>query len=448
MRRIIVVGGGPAGFMAALWAAERAREAAVVEVIESGEALATLLRTGGGRCNLTNAASSPRELCASYPRGDKFLLSVFSRFSALQTMEWFHSQGLPLVVENEGRVFPASDRAADVRDLLRSLAARHGVRVRENTPVFRVGKGISGFVVETPAGAEAADALIIATGGDRRRDSGDARRRNSALGRRKGPGDGRSLEAGRGRPGRVPASGYSLARGMGHEVTPLAPSLSALVTAERWPARLAGLTVSGARAKVTFQGDLIANERGDLLFTHRGISGPLAFRVSSRAAFLPFCPASPLSLSISAAPDENAETVEEDFFRSFTSHPRQSVLTALRARLPRSLANAVLSLAGIDPERLGSQVNREDRKRLSRLVCCIPLSIVSRESGEEMVTAGGVDLDQVDPKTMGSRLAPGLFFCGEVLNIDGFTGGFNLQACWSTGYLAGRGAAAFVTRHS
>jgi predicted Rossmann fold flavoprotein len=420
MTRIVIAGGGPAGFMAGIAAAESSGAGAEVEVRDAARALETLLCTGGGRCNLTNAVESPRELAASYPRGGKFLLSVFSRFGARETMEWFRSRGLELAVEAEGRVFPASRRAQDVRDFLEEQARSLGVKVREKAPVVSVRRREAGFLLETRAGEVPADAFVIATGGDWR----DA------------------ASAGRAAPFALPGSGYRLAQSLGHEITPLAPALSGLVTMEKWPRTLAGLTVSDARIVASFEGLKVADERGDLLFTHRGISGPLAFRVSSRAAFIRFSTEAPMLLSLSLFPED--EEIEDRLSACLSSRPRQSVAAALRGLMQRPLAEAVTALAGVDGRTQCAQVTREDRKSLARLLAGIPLSAVSRQSDGEIVTAGGIALDAVDPKTMGSKIVKGLFFCGEVLDIDGFTGGFNLQAAWSTGRLAGLGAAAHI----
>ncbi len=407
MRGITIVGGGPAGFMAAVSARE-AGNGVPVRILEKGTPLETILPTGGGRCNLTNAAGSPREFSSSYPRGGKFLISAFTRFGSRETMEWFSSRGLALAEEAGGRVFPASGKAPGVRSFILDLAEKLGVEVVSGAKVSAARAAGSGFELETVSGLLESSALVIATGGGRRAD-GD---------------------------------GCALAKAFGHTITPLAPSLAALVSSEAWPGTLAGLTLFGARIRASFAGSPVADERGDLVFTHRGISGPLAFRISSRAAYVPFGPDSPLECVLSAAPGLSERDIEESLRGQFTSKPKASSFSCLRGILPRSLAEAVLRLAGLDPQAPCSTVKRDDRLALARLAARTPLSITAREPGGEIVTAGGVSLDEIDQKTMASRLVPGLFFCGEILDIDGFTGGFNLQACWTTGRLAGLGAAA------
>jgi len=416
MSGVAVIGGGPSGIMAAITAAEGG---AAAVVFDRAAPLATILRTGGGRCNLSNAASDLRQLAAGYPRGGKFLLSVFSRFGVPETLEWFRSRGLPLAVEEEGRIFPASGRAGDVRGLLLQEARRVGARLRGGTAVRKVERTAEGFRVATggpsgrSTGAAAFSAVILAVGGNWRN---------------------------------PPGCGYRLAASLGHSITPLAPSLTGLLVSEAWPRGLAGLTLPRIRAQAFFQGRKVADEGGDLLFTHRGISGPLAFRISARSAFLPFSPQAPLALTLSLVPDLRPARMEEEIQSAMKAHPRQVVATALGRYAPRSLSLALLALAEIDAAKSCSQISRTQRRAIAELLCGLPLSATGREEETAMVCAGGVALEEVTASTMESRIVPGLFFCGEVLDIDGFTGGFNLQAAWSTGWLSGLGAASAVSR--
>jgi predicted Rossmann fold flavoprotein len=390
--------------MAAIACAESNSEPTI---FDAALPLAKLMRTGGGRCNLSHAILDPRELAEHYPRGGKFLTSAFSRFGVRETLDWFTSRGLRLVTEEDGRVFPASGRAADVRDVLTSEARRLGVRVRARLAVTAVERRQGGYRLITPRGAEIFDKVIIAAGGDWRD---------------------------------PPGSGYRLARAVGHGTTPLAPSLTGLETAETWPGTLAGLSVAGVTLRAAWEGKTVAEERGDLVFTHRGLSGPGAFRISSRCAFLPISRRTPLNLWLSPTSRADPREIEKILLGSLAARPRQQVSSALRALAPRALADVVLSLAGVDQAMQGSQLSREGRRAVVEMLCWIPLTVTGRDKGSEMVTAGGVCLDEVHPRTMESRLSPGLSFCGEVLDIDGFTGGFNLQAAWSTGHAAGLAA--------
>jgi len=396
MERVVVVGGGPAGIMAAIAAAPRA----TVSVFDAGVPLTTLLRTGGGRCNLTNSRVEPRELADQYPRGGTFLISVFTRFGTGETMEWFRSRGLALVEEDGGRIFPRSGRAEEVRDVLLDEARRVGVAVHARQEVLSVTRNGSGFAVTTPRGEVSADRLVIATGG-----AGD--------------------------------DGFSMAHALGHTITPLAPSLTGLVAKDLWPRRIAGLTLPDARLVGIYANRRVASETGSILFTHDGVSGPLAFRVSARAAFLAISPSTPLLLQLSACPHMTGREYERALLDACAERPRQQVATILRGMLPRSIADIVLELVGVDPSISACQLTREKRRTIARLSDRLPLTVVERRHGEEIVTAGGVALDEVDQRTMESRIVPRLHFCGECLDVDGFTGGFNLQAAWSTGMLAG-----------
>lgn len=390
--------------MAAIACAESNSEATI---FDAALPLSKLMLTGGGRCNLSHAILDPRELAGLYPRGGKFLTSAFSRFGVRETLDWFTSRGLRLVTEEDGRIFPASGRAADVRDVLTTEARRRGVRVRARLAVTSVERDRGAYRLVTSRGAEVFDRVVIASGGDWKD-----------------------------RPG----SGYRLARSLGHGTTPLAPSLAGLETAESWPGTLSGLSIAGAFLRAAWEGKTVAEERGDLVFTHKGLSGPGPFRISSRCAFLPISRRAPLSLTVSATSCADPREIEKLLLGSLGVRPRQQVSSALRSIVPRALADVVLSLAGVDPRIQGSQLSREGRRAVADALHGIPLTVTGRDKGSEMVTAGGVPLEEVHPATMESRLSPGLYFCGEVLDIDGFTGGFNLQAAWSTGRAAGLAA--------
>jgi hypothetical protein len=399
------ISAAPGGIPAAAAGAPSAPE---LSIFDAGVPLATLLRTGGGRCNIANTLTDKQELAAQYPRGGKFLFSAFARFGPREVITWFVSRGCPLQEEEGGRMFPRSGRAEDVRDLLAGEAKRLGIRVHAQAAVTAMKRTESGFSLTTSRGVQVFDRVVIATGGDAK-DS--------------------------------PGSGYALASALGHTVTPLAPSLAALVAQEKWPGTVAGLTLRQARLSARFQGKKLAVETGDMLFTHTGVSGPLAFRISSRSAFLDFSAASPLQLELSPLPDRKPPEIEATLLQAVTRSPHQRVAEAVRQLVPRSLAEAIVDLAGIDPLMPCSHLGREARKGIERLVERLPITVIGREKGNEMVTAGGIVLSEVDPRSMESRLVPGLFFCGEVLDIDGFTGGFNLLAAWSTGRCAGLAAA-------
>ena len=405
MPRIAVAGAGPAGIMAALAAHEKGAHAVIYD---AAVPLATILRTGGGRCNLTNAGAEDANLALHYPRGGRFLLSAFSRFGPTETMEWFRFRGLPLVEEEEGKVFPRSGKAQDVRNMLQEQARTACVKMSAHQPITSIAPTPKGFQVTTERGEALFDRVIIATGGDWRNPRG---------------------------------SGYDLAMSLGHTVTPLAPALTGFASAESWPARLAGVSIPQARLQAHPTGMRALRETGGLVFTHRGISGPVVFRISSRCAFLPFSSRAPLHLWLSVLEERDKQAIEGRLIAALRERPRQQILSVLCGLMPRRLAQTTLDLAGVATATSASGITRVQRKALVDLMDRLPLTIVDRDRGDEMVTAGGVDLGEVDPRSMESRIVPGVFFCGELLDVDGFTGGFNLQAAWSTGRIAGLAAA-------
>jgi predicted Rossmann fold flavoprotein len=372
---IAVIGGGAAGFMAALGAAESAPGRLAVLVLDAGTPLAKLLATGGGRCNLTNATFDPRALAANYPRGEYFLRSVFTRWGPGETMDWFRARGLALKTEAGGRVFPASDRAEEVRDLLLGQARKSGVVVRARTPATGLRRDGNGFLLLAGKDEIRSRRVILATGGD---------------------------------PGHRSMSGYNLAQALGHAVTPLRPSLTGLMTAVPGHGVPAGVTLADAAATAIFGGKKVASVRGGFLFTHRGISGPLALEVSSRCAFIDFGPKTTLALEINLLPELSREEMERKLEEDFQAQPKRSVINALAGLVPRALAQVLLADTGVDAAKPSGELSRNSRRTILDRITRFRLTVTGRERGGEMVTAGGVVLDEVDQKGMESKLAPGL----------------------------------------
>lgn len=397
-----IIGGGPAGFMAGIIAAENGAEN--IEIFESKEALKSILWTGNGRCNITNATFDFKELAASYPRGEKFLYSAFSKFGSVECMDWFSSHGLELYIESDNRVFPKSNDASEVRSVLLNLAKNSGIKVNNHTQVLDIEAFGDKFRVITAKNHLLFDKLVISTGGNYKKPVN---------------------------------SGYFMAEKLGHSVTKLKPSLSALVVKEIWAYGLAGVGVKRAEIKALQGSKEIAHAYGDFIFTHRGVSGPLIFKISSYCAFVDYDEENPLILKINFVPDIEKSALEKEILNELDKNSKKSVENILKKYIPRSLIQALLGSELIDPEKKASQITREDRKSIIRLLTEAILSAKASESDHEIVTAGGVELNEVNAATMESKLHKNLYFCGELLNIDGLTGGFNLQACWSTGYAAG-----------
>jgi hypothetical protein len=401
---LAVVGGGPAGFMAALAAAGRG-EGASIAILEPGVPLAKVMVSGGGRCNLTHTASSPEEMAAAYPRGGSFLLPSLSAFGPRQTMAWFEAKGVPLVVEEGGRVFPRSGLAQTVRDCLLREAAILGIGIRQGVEVREIRARRDGFALDTSRGELAARRVVLATGGMK-----------GAAGR----------------------SGLHLAVALGHRVVPPRPSLCGLFTPDFARDRLAGVTLADVALTATVDGVEVARTRGGLIFTHRGLSGPAVLDLSSLVARRDFGRERPLEVRLDLLPGTASADTDTLLDTLLASHPRRTMAN-LPLPLARALVLAVMTRAGLDPGLKTASLSRRGANRLAQTLRAFSCRITGRDTVAAMVTAGGVSLDQVDPLTMTSRLIPGLFLCGEVLDVDGPTGGYNLQAAWSTGQLLGSG---------
>ncbi|MDD4587356.1 MAG: NAD(P)/FAD-dependent oxidoreductase [Heliobacteriaceae bacterium] len=420
---VIVAGGGAGGLLAAVTAA---RAGATVLLLERNDRLGKkLLITGKGRCNLTNKAPDVAAIIQNFPGNGRFLYGALKRFDQHRTMDFFTTElGVPLKVERGNRVFPQSDRAGDVVAALARELQRLKVRVSFGQRVQRIRRDPAGRVtgVTTTKGAVfSGGAVIIATGGASY------------------PGTGST------------GDGYGIARELGHQVTPLRPALAPLVAAESWVGELAGLTLKNVAVTLREPtGNRLGAEFGEMLFTHFGVSGPVILTLSNLATAFwrhretgPEHP--PLLLEINLKPALTWEQVDNRLQRDFSRYQRKQLKNALGDLLPRALISGVIRSAGLPETKFVHEITREERHRLVGVLTALRLTLTGpRPLSEAIVTAGGVVVKEIDPRTMASKLVPGLFFAGEVIDVDGYTGGYNLQAAWSTGYVAGEAAAAFV----
>lgn len=409
--KIGIIGGGAAGLMAAAAALE-AHPFAEIFLIDKNDGLGKkVIISGGGRCNVTTGIHDVKTVLTKYPRGGKFLTSAMYAFSPDQIFSWFESHGVPLKTEADSRVFPVSDDGKDIVRVFERIFAHSGVRVMLRSSVEKIEKHAQGYCVYLLHHHEPliVDRVILTTGGQAYRQTGST------------------------------GDGYAFAISLGHTITALAPSLSSLTTQESWPASLSGL--SSDAATLTAYTTPKASFTGPFLFTHRGISGPAVFALSSLVAFTSFSPIKPLEVSIDLFP----HTASDDLFARIVSclaeHPRKSVVNAFTGLIPKGLAEVLLTDLGIPHEKHAAELSKQDILRCTSWLKCALLHVVGRGTGDEFVTAGGVSLAEVDPRTMESKISPGLFFAGEILDVDGFTGGFNLTASWATGRMAGSHAA-------
>lgn len=408
MRTVVVIGAGPAGMLAAKQAAEAG---AKVILLEKNERLGKkLVITGKGRCNVTNDATTDT-LVKNIPGNGRFLYSAFTAFGSGDLQLFFQEHGVPLKVERGNRVFPQSDSSFDVVDGLRLALARSKVEVRLHAKVSRLlveeGRLVGLVVNDQPLHC---DAVIVCTGGASYPKTGST------------------------------GDGYRLAREVGHTIISQRPALVPLETVEDWPRSLPGLALKNVQLTI-MQGDrALAQEFGEMLFTHYGLSGPIVLSVSrwvthSRGK-------EPLTASINLKPALTPEQLDQRLQRDFAKYQRKEIGNALNELLPKRLIPVVVAAAELDPNKPVHQITRDERQLLASSLVDLRLTIKGpRPLSEAIVTAGGVSVKEIDPKTMQSKLVAGLYFAGEVIDIDGYTGGFNLQAAFSTGFLAGSNAA-------
>lgn len=373
--KVAVIGGGPAGCICAYFL----QKDFDVTVFDFSSPLRTLLPTGGGRCNLAHAEYDFKELAKNYPRGEKFLYSVFSKFSTSDTIEFFEKIGVETYIQDDMRIFPSSNSAKDVRE--KFLKALNKVKfVKEK--VLRINpphpasppsptSGEKGkYKVVTDMGAYKADYVVISTGGH---------------------------------------ASYELIKLLGHKIIEPKPALTGLITRENF-SQISGVSIN------------------DVLFTHKGISGPAVYKISSIKARDKF----PYNLSFNFVGDIDLQS-------ALNENPHKSIKNLLSDYVPKSFAQFVLAKLNINPDLKCHRIDGKTRDKILDKLQNFTVTAVGTVPDGEVVTSGGVDLKEINPKTMESKIVPKIYFCGEVIDIDGFCGGFNLQNCWSTGYVASQG---------
>ncbi len=414
---IAILGGGAAGLMAAAAILETSDTANVI-LFERNRVLGAKVRiSGGGRCNVTTGIRDVRELLKKYPRGGKFLTSAMYAFPPEAVEAWFETHDVPLKTEEDGRVFPVSNNGDDVVVAFERLfATEPRIRLELGVSVSNVSRGDSGtFQIETKTGSVIeADRLILTTGGQAYRHTGSV------------------------------GDGYAFAQALGHTITPLAPSLNAFFTKETWPKNISGCSFEAA--EITAHVAKPISFTGPFLFTHKGVSGPGVFALSSMVAFEPYDAEHPLKITIDLFPDETSELLRTRIEGLLREHVKKTVPNALHGIVSRSFLETALMENAIPLDLQAAHITKKSAEDLIHWFKAIPLTVIARGAGDEFVTAGGVETTEIDPKTMGSLVCPGLFFAGELMNVDGFTGGFNLQASWAAGRLAGEHAGVEKTK--
>lgn len=411
MKKIVIVGGGAAGLLAAYSAALKYGKSAAITVIEKNERPARkLMITGKGRCNVTNNCGVDT-LIANVPKNGKFLFSAFSGFNSGDTMRLFESLGVPLKTERGNRVFPVSDKALDIVDALVGAVKKSGVKLVRGAAVkIIVSDGAVIGVKTEDAEIYPADSVILATGGMSYPLTGST------------------------------GDGYKMARELSHTVTELKPSLVPLTVHEGFCSRLAGLTLKNVTLSVFEEGKKkpVFSELGEMLFTHFGISGPLTLSASAhmrkmgKAAYTAY---------IDLKPALSEDQLDSRILRDFEGEKNKDFANSLDKLLPKSIIPVIIALSGIEPALKVNQITREMRAALCKVIKALPLHITGfRPIEEAIITGGGISVKEINPSTMESKLVKGLYFAGEIIDADAYTGGFNLQIAFSTGFAAGKNA--------
>ena len=406
MKRVVVIGGGAAGLMAAVIAG---REGAKVTLLEKMNYVGKKMGiTGKGRCNITNACDMS-DFIKNTPGNGKFLYGAYERFTNEDLLQLLHDAGLETKVERGGRVFPASDSALDVRNTFMKLMKHYGVDVHLEEPVKKllVDDGVVTGVV-TDKETYHADAVVIATGGKSYPATGST------------------------------GDGYILATQAGHTITDIRPSLVPIVTEESWVKDLMGLSLRNVELSVVAKNKVQAKMFGEMMFTHFGITGPIVLSLSHTVGKLMRKKnIGTIGLDINLKPALSPETLDKRLQKDFDLYSKKQLINGMKDLLPSRLIPLIIELAGIDPQKPINQISKEERQQIGYMLQHMPLTVKGLRPVEEaIVTAGGISLKEFNPKTMESKLVKGLYGAGEVLDIDAFTGGYNLQAAFSTGYVA------------
>lgn len=407
MSKIIIVGGGAAGMMAAIAAAENGNE---VHLFEKNEKLGKkLFITGKGRCNITNACDM-EDLMKQIVTNPRFLYSAFNTFDNMAVMDFFERIGLEIKTERGMRVFPQSDHSSDVIKVLQRYMEQLGVHIYLNKEIKNIVAEDGQFqkVVYGKNESMTADACIVATGGLSYQSTGST------------------------------GDGYRFAKQLGHTVTKLSPSLVALNVKEEFAPRMMGLTLKNVELKLLQGKKVLYSDMGELLFTHFGISGPLVLSASSYTAEELLKGHELPVVQVDLKPALTEEQLDSRLLSDFEAAKNKSFKNALDKLLPQRMIEVIVELSGIDPEKKVNAISKEERRQLGYLLKHLAMHITGlRDYKEAVITKGGISVKEIVPSTMESKLVSGLYFVGEVLDVDAMTGGFNLQIAWSTGYAAG-----------
>lgn len=405
MKNVVIIGGGAAGLMAAITSAEKGNKVTLIE--KNAKVGRKLMITGKGRCNVCNNCDIDT-LINNIPKNAKFLYSAFSTLSPKELMEFFESKKVPLKTERGNRVFPVSDKAVDIVDALYNAVTRSGAKIINSTAenIITSENKVIGLKLQN-GDILSADNVILATGGMSYPVTGST------------------------------GDGYKMANELGHTVTELKPSLVPLEIHEGFCTRLSGLSLKNVTLSVFEDGKKkpLFSELGEMLFTHFGISGPLVLSASSHIRYMG---KKQYIAFVDLKPALTKEQLDNRILRDFSEEQNKNFANSLDKLLPKSLIPVIVKLSGIDGSLKVNQITKPERLKLIDIIKALPLHITGfRPIEEAIITSGGISVKEIDPKTMESKLVSGLYFAGEIIDVDAYTGGFNLQIAFSTGYTAG-----------
>ena len=400
--RVAIIGAGAAGLIAAGFAADRADE---VLLIEHNDIIGKkLLITGKGRCNITNIAETAEAL-KQYPRNAKFLYSALYSFTNNDIISLIEANGVKTKTERGGRVFPVSDKAADVVEALKRFALKDNVKLIKADARHIITENGCTSGIMTDKGRITADRIIICTGGKSYPRTGST------------------------------GAGYKMAAEVGHTIIDPKPSLVPVVTEEKWTKSVMGLSLKNIAVTIKSGKKTVYTDFGEMLFTHFGVSGPV---ILSSSAHMRDADKKKYTIEIDLKPALDEEKLSARLIRDFEKYNKKQLINALDDLLPKALIPVIVELSGVDADKKTSEIKKEERMALVRILKHVPLTVKGfRPIDEAIVTSGGIKTGEINPSTMESKILPGLFFAGEVIDADGYTGGYNLQMAFSTGYLAG-----------
>lgn len=404
MRKIIIIGGGAAGLIASATAAKRGEDVTVIE--KNSRPARKVMITGKGRCNVTNACFDLDDLINSVVTNKRFMYSAFSSFMPYDTIALIEEMGVPTKIERGNRVFPESDKAVDIVDALVKNAKQSGVKFVEGTVTsFNTENNVIKSVNLADGTVVDGDAFAICTGGLSYQSTGST------------------------------GDGYRLAESVGHNITDIEPALISLVASNGFIPKLQGLSLRNISIKLLDGEKEIYSDFGEMLFTHYGVSGPVILSASSHMTH-PREHNYKIVIDLKPALDE--QTLDKRIQRDFAENTNKDFINSLSKLLPNKLIPVIVKLSGIEPSEKVNQITKAQRQNLVSLLKNFTVNISDfRPINEAIITSGGVDVKEINPKTMGSKIIDNLFFAGEVIDVDAYTGGFNLQVAFSTGYLCG-----------